>query len=175
MSVGSRYALDANIFIQAYRMYYTFDICPGFWDALIRQHRLSNLCSVDRVKAELVHASDPLAEWAKKTVPKGFFKGTADRQVVDTFGDMVKWVQTENQFTPEAKAQFASVADGWLIAFAKVNGLTVVTHEEYAPAAKRSVKIPNVCLEFKVDFCDTFKMLRGVREQFVLKTRRKER
>ena len=175
MSAGKRYVLDADVFIQARRMHYPFDICPGFWNALIRQHRLGNLCSIDQVKAELVDEDDQLAEWAKETVPRVFFKGTADQRVLATFGEMVNWVQTKDQFTPEAKAQFASAADGWLVAFAKVNGLTVVTHEEYAPEAKKIVKIPNVCIEFDVPYCTTFEMLRGVGEQFVLKTRRKKR
>jgi hypothetical protein len=82
-------------------------------------------------------------------------------------------VQGEDQFTPEAKAAFASEADGWLLAFAHVNGFTVATHEEYAPEAKKSVKIPNVCVEFDVEYCNTFEMIRAVNEQFVLKTRRR--
>lgn len=175
MSVIKRYVLDANVFIQAHKMYYAFDICPGFWSALIRQYRLGTVFSIDRVKAELVGKGDQLAEWVKKTVPKEFFRGTADQRVLDTFGELQNWVQAEDQFTQNAKAEFASVADGWLVAFAKVNALTVVTHEQYAPDVKIRVKIPNVCVKFDVPYHDTFEVLRGVREQFVLKTRRKKR
>ena len=28
------YLLDANVYIQAHRRYYDFDICPGYWDCL---------------------------------------------------------------------------------------------------------------------------------------------
>lgn len=173
MSVSKRYVLDANVFIQAHRLHYAFDICPGFWNALARQHRFGAVCSIDRVKAELVDEGDELSEWVKTTVPGDFFKGTADQRVIEAFGRMVNWVQGEDQFTPEAKAAFASDADGWLIAFARVNGLVVVTHEEYAPQAKKSVKIPNVCIEFDVKYCSTFDLLRAVKEQFVLKSRRR--
>jgi peptidoglycan/xylan/chitin deacetylase (PgdA/CDA1 family) len=76
------------------------------------------------------------------------------------------------QFTAEAKAEFASVADGWVIAYAKANDLVVVTHEEYAPDAKRKVPIPHVCLEFDVEYCNTYEMLKGLKERFVLKHRR---
>ncbi|MCH8252116.1 MAG: DUF4411 family protein, partial [Planctomycetes bacterium] len=110
-----------------------------------------------------------------ETGPGDFFKGCAEQQVIDTFAKMVNGVQNEAQFMQEAKAKFASAADGWLIAFAKVNGITVVTHEAYARDAKNNVKIPNVCIEFEVSYCTTFEMLRGVKEQFVLKTRRKKR
>ena len=173
MSASKGHVLDANVFIQAHRLYYAFDICPGFWNALIRQHRSGSICSIDRVKAELVHEDDDLSQWVKGKVPREFFKGTDDRRVIETFGEMANWVEHEDQFTREAKAQFASVADGWLVAFARVNGLTVVTREEYAPQVKKSVRIPNVCIEFSVKYCTTFEMLRGVKEQFVLKTRRR--
>ncbi len=66
------------------------------------------------------------------------------------------------------------MADGWLIAYAKENGLIVVTHEEYAPGAQNKVPIPNVCIEFGVEFTDTFDMLRELKEEFVLKTKRRK-
>ena len=30
----SRYLLDANVFIEAYKRYYAFDIAPAFWNNL---------------------------------------------------------------------------------------------------------------------------------------------
>lgn len=173
MSASDRFALDANVFIQAHKTYYAFDICPGFWAALIRQFRFGALCSIDRIESELVGEGDQLANWVKKTIPKEFFKGTADQEVIESFGEMMNWVQGTDQFTPEAKAAFASAADGWLVAFARVNDPAVVTHEQYAPQAKTDVKIPNICVEFDVEYCDTFEMIRRVKEQFVLKTRRR--
>lgn len=171
MSVGKRYVLDANVFIEAYKRYYAFDICPGFWLALVRKHEASRICSIDRIRAELVSAD--LKEWVTDKARDSFFKGTADKKVSDVFKDMVNWVQNEQQFTPEAKTEFSSVADGWLVAYAKANGLVVVTHEEYARDAKTKVKIPNVCIEFDVDYCSTFDMLRDLKEQFVLKKRQR--
>jgi hypothetical protein len=36
MTAGTeKYLLDSNVFIEAYRRYYSFDICPGFWDCLV--------------------------------------------------------------------------------------------------------------------------------------------
>ena len=65
------------------------------------------------------------------------------------------------------------MADGWVLAYAKVNNLIVVTHEEYAPDAKRKVPMPNVCLEFDIEYVDTFAMLRELGEKFVRSTKRK--
>jgi hypothetical protein len=126
MSGGNRYVLDANVFIEAHRAYYGFQICPGFWDALIREHVAKRVCSIDKVRDELATMHDPLSEWARKKSHDTFFKKTADKNVSDAFAQMVSWVQTEPQFTPEAKAEFSSVADGWVIAYAKANGLTVL-------------------------------------------------
>jgi hypothetical protein len=171
MSVGKRYVLDANVFIEARQKYYSFDICPGFWLALKRQHAEKRVCSIDKIKAELVAQSDDLKNWTKQDAPGTFFKGTADKSVSDAFRDMVNWVQNEQQFTAEAKAEFSSVADGWIVAYAKANGLVVVTHEEYAPDVRKKVPIPNVCLEFDVEYCNTFAMLRDLNVKFVLKKR----
>ena len=163
MSAGKRYLLDANVFIQAHRTYYAFDICPGFWRGLLREHEAKRVFSIDKVKAELVESGDRLAVWVKNSAPATFFKGTADKAVSDGYRAMVRWVQGEAQFVPEAKAHFAAVADGWVIAYAKANGLVVVTHEEYAPDAKSKVPMPNVCLELDVAYCNTFEMLRDLK------------
>jgi hypothetical protein len=172
MSDGKRYLLDANVFIEAHQKYYSLEICPGFWRTLVHHHAQKRVFSIDKVKAELAAGNDRLSRWAKETAPNTFFKGTADKQVIVAFQEMVNWVQSEQQFTAEAKAEFASVADGWVVAYAKANDLVVVTHELYAPDAKKNVPIPNVCIEFDVKYCNTFEMLRGLKVQFVLRKRR---
>ena len=59
---------------------------------------------------------------------------------------------------PEVQTEFASVADGWVMAYAKVNDRTVVTDEEYDSEAKKRVPMPNVCLEFDVLYTNTYRM-----------------
>jgi predicted nucleic acid-binding protein len=173
MNAGKRYVLDANVFIEAHQKYYAFDLCPGFWGALARQHMAKRVFSVDRVKDELATGQDQLSRWVNDTVPATFFKKTADRRVIHAFATLAKWVQAHLQFTAAAKTEFlSSAADGWVVAYAMANGLTVVTHEEYAPDAKRKVPIPNLCVEFQAVYCNTFEMLRDLKEQFVLRKRR---
>lgn len=174
MSGGKRFVLDANIFIEAHQSYYAFDICPGFWIALRRQHDAKKVFSIDQVRAELVAIDDRLKGWIDADVPETFFKGTVDAAVVKSFGELVNWVQNEPQFTAQAKAGFASVADGWVVAYARANGLVVVTHELYAPEAQNRVPIPNLCLEFEVEYCDTFDLLRELKEKFVVQKRRRK-
>jgi hypothetical protein len=82
--------LDANVFISAHQGWYPFDVCPGFWLALVRQHEAKRIVSIDRVKAELIGMDDDLKEGVQQTAPKTFFKGTADPNVVDAFTEMVQ-------------------------------------------------------------------------------------
>lgn len=152
MSGSKRFLLDANPFIEAKNRYYGFGLCPRFWKALIAQHNNDRVFSIDRVFDELIDEGDQLSDWAKDTAPATFFKKTQDHAVIDMFQKMLAWVSAQPQFTSAAKAEFASVADGWAMAYAKVNGFTIVTHEEFAPLAQKKVPMPNVCLEFDVEY-----------------------
>jgi hypothetical protein len=172
--VSNKYLLDANAFIEAKDRYYGFDICPGYWSSLLVQHDSKRLFSIDRIADELNEQDDVVKQWIENEVPDTFFKKTEDQAVIDKFQEMVKWVYSQPQFTDAAKTEFASVADGWVIAYAAVNGLIVVTHEQFAPEAKRKVPMPNVCVEFDVEYVDTFSMLRELGEKFIQSTRRRK-
>ena len=62
MPTDKRYLLDANVFIEAKRRYYAFDLCPGYWECLVWHHRAASIQSVDRVKVELERGADELQE-----------------------------------------------------------------------------------------------------------------
>ncbi len=162
------YLLDASVLIEAKRRYYAFDICPGFWNALELQHSKGTVASVDRVKDEIERGKDELSKWAVSTIPAEFFRDTGTSEVVNRYSQIAAWVQNQQQFFPEAKSKFISGADGWLVAYAKVNQLTVVTQEVHRPDARKDVPIPNVCIAFDVHHKDTFEMLRAIKTRFVL-------
>jgi hypothetical protein len=166
MSTAKPYVLDSNVFIEAKRRYYAFDLCPGFWDALVWHQARGDVGSIDRVKIELQRGDDDLTGWVETAMPVACFASTDDQAVVDWFAKIVAWVQAQSQFLPEAKAEFAQSADGWLIAYAKVTGRVLVTHEVLAKDARRNVPIPNVCEEFAVPYLDTFQMLKALQARF---------
>lgn len=170
--MSNRYLLDANAFIEAKNRYYGFDLCPGFWDSLISQHGNKRVFSIDRIADELCEQKDEIEQWVNDRAPQTFFKKTEDQAVIDKFQEMTNWVFGQTQFLDAAKAEFASVADGWVVAYAAVNGLVVVTFEQYEPQVKRRVPIPNVCVEFDVEYVDTFAMLRDLGEKFIRRTKR---
>jgi hypothetical protein len=165
--IGSkRFLLDANVFIEAKRRYYAFDICPGFWDCLPAYHKVGRVLSIDRVKQELVRGEDDLKKWVISVMPDSCFASTNESSVIDKYGEMQNWAQKQIQFTEAAKAEFANNADSWLVAYAKIKNFVLVTHEEYEPDIKKKIKLPNVCKAFGVDYDDTFKMLRDLNVRF---------
>lgn len=159
--MASPYLLDANVFIEAAQRYYAFDLVPSFWRALVDHATTGELLSIDRVKNEIVRLDDDLAAWAKNEFGK-WFASTADDNVVAAYREIIIWSQAQPQFTAAAKQEFASVADGWLVAYAKANGCIVVTHEQYSGEIKRRVLIPNVCRAFSVHTSDPYSMLRSL-------------
>lgn len=162
------YVIDANVLMQAHRLYYAFPICPGFWDFLLQQHQAARIISLDRVHAE-VSPGDVLHRWVQSTAPTTLFASTQDAVVGGNFAALAAWVQGNAQFTQAAKDKFARDADGWLVAYAQAHpNHVVVTMEERADGAKKNVPLPNVCLQFGVLYTDTFSMIKELGGQFVL-------
>jgi len=161
---GATYVLDANVFIEAARRYYAFDLAPPFWESLVQHAANGRIYSIDRVKQELERGKDELATWATSQFNDAF-ASTDNEDVIESYSEVMSWVQAQDQFLDAAKADFAAVADGWLVAYAKTKGNIVVTHELPATDARKKVPIPNVCDALGVSYVDTFTMLRelGVR------------
>ena len=166
MPTDKKYLLDANVFIEAKRRYYAFDLCPGFWECLVSHHQSASVQSIDRVEQELDLGGDDLKEWVASVMPPTCFASSDDPAVITEYSQMQTWVQSHAQFLPQAKAEFAAAADGWLIAYAKIKDLVVVTQEVLAPDSRKRVPIPNVCEAFSVPYVDTFEMLRDLGTQF---------
>ena len=161
-----RFLLDSNVLMEANKRYYAFAICPGFWDSLIALCSQGDLMSIDRVLAEIREQTDELRHWANNDAPAALFVTSAEDAVADAYREVIGWVYAHPRFTPMAKADFARKADGWLVAYGLIHGLTVVTDEVPDPNIKRRVPIPNVCEKFEVDCTNTFRMLRALQVKF---------
>lgn len=166
MPAGEKYLLDANVFIEACKHYYHFDICPGFWDALQRGFKDRVLCSIEHVQKELANNAK-LGPWLSNDALDGLFKKTADVAVTGCFRSMQNWVR-DQPYKDTAKHDFAAGADGWLAAYAKTNGYTVVTHEKHRENRTGRVPIPNLCHAFEVKCVNTFDMLAQMKVRFGL-------
>ncbi len=45
MNPDSLYIIDSDVLISAKNSYYSFEICPGFWDSLIKHHQSGEVFS----------------------------------------------------------------------------------------------------------------------------------
>lgn len=164
--MASPFLLDTNVFIQAKNTYYSFEICPGFWSSVLGRFKSGDLFSIERVRDELVHLKDELSEWVTNEVPDDFFREITEESVQQQYREIILWVNRNPQFQDTAKADFASGADGWLLAYAAVNSVAIVTQEQYKKDIRNRVPIPNVCMEFGIEYTDTFLMLKDLGIQF---------
>lgn len=163
-----RYLLDTNVFIDAHKRYYAFNLCPGFWNSLVWLSNQGRVLSLDKVQKEIFDGSeDALTTWAKSEMAHGFVP-SEDADVVAWYAKLQAWAQSQPQYTPAARAEFAREPDAWIVAYAKSKKLTLVTHEAFKPDAKARIPIPNACRAagFAVECTDPFKMLSALGVQF---------
>lgn len=168
MKYASGYLIDSDVLITAKNRYYAFSICPGFWKSILYGHSQGMLHSIDRVRQELLlgRADDNLVRWVRAEVPDDFFLASDGGEVVDAFTKIMLWVTRHTQFQDEAKAKFATGADGWLVAHAVTTEKIVVTNEQPRPEARSAIKLPDVCDAFSVKYEDTFSMLHNLGVQY---------
>ena len=165
---GAIHLIDADVFISAKNSYYAFDICPGFWKSMLKQHGAGDVRSIDRIRSELLAGSktEDLVVWVKNQLPADFFLDTDGRDVTSAYEEVMLWVQRNPQYFDRAKAKFATEADGWLVAFAMARDGLVVTNEQPRPESRNRILLPDVCDRFNVLYTDTFSMLRHLNVRF---------
>jgi hypothetical protein len=162
MNRAPTYILDSDVFIAAKNTYYAFAICPGFWDSLIYHCEVGDIRSIDRVRSELLagRKTEDLVEWVKGQLPSTFFLDTDEETVTTAYGNIMLWAQRNPQYLDQAKAKLATEADGWLVAYAMIHGVTVITNEQPQPQSRNRILLPDVCTQFNVTYKDTFLMLK---------------
>jgi hypothetical protein len=170
MTKSPVFLLDSDVFIAAKNAYYAFDICPGFWQALLHKHHQARVFSISRVRGELLtgRKTEDLVKWVTNEVPEGLFLEVDEEDVTTAYTEIMLWAQRHTRYFDRAKAKFATGADGWLVAYARVHDAVVITNEQPAPESKTEIKLPDVCSQFKVQYKGTFVMLRELAVQFDL-------
>jgi len=165
------YCLDANIFIESHRRYYSFDIAPPFWSALAYWGDQQIACATNSVFEDLAKNDDELTEWAKSDGLPLFVD--PDETTFNCFREIADLV--EATYEPQQAEIFLDCSDPLVIAFAKANNLVVVTMETLrqevpnrvnGKVGGKKIQIPNVCQRVGVKFIDTFQMLRELKFSF---------
>ena len=119
------YLVDSDVFITAKNLYYSFEICPGFWKCMLHHHQRGRVFSIDRVRGELLAGSrtEDLVRWVRSDVPEAFFLEADTEAVRSVYAEIMLWVQRHASYFDAARAKFATGADGWL--WSPMHGSTV--------------------------------------------------
>lgn len=151
--------LDANAFMEANRLYYAFDIAPGFWTWLEDPALAGQVASIEAVKDEITAGTGDLVDWARARPASFWLTDSAD--VVAAMTEIAAWATSpDRQYRQEAIDEFLDSADYKLIAHAMAIGATLVTREQPAPEAKKKIKVPDTCNAFDVAWTDPFSLYR---------------
>lgn len=143
------YLLDANAFIEAARLYYGFDMAPGFWSWLQGPSLSGRVGSVQAVRDEIIAGEGELVDWAH-TLPSGFWLAVSEKSIAN-MRRLARWASdSERTYGQAAVSEFLGSADMRLIALAITESGVVATREVPAPRSTKKIKIPDVCTAFDV-------------------------
>ncbi len=150
------YLLDSNILIEAKNLYYSFDICPGYWEWVKYAHENGTLLTIEPVQDEILAKEDELSEWLK-LCPADYFP-TIDDDCAKAMTEVSEWVIAQG-FRESAVHAFLSKADYFLVAYAKTHGHVIITKEVHS-SGKTKVKIPTVCQALGVRCTNVYDLMR---------------
>ena len=160
------FLIDTNILITAYKKYYPFDFCAGFWDFVLEQCDRENIGFIKSVIDEIKDGSDALSEWIGDNIQR---LNVIDNTISEIqiryarIADALEYKKISKNYSNTEIKRFLDKADPWLIATALHYGYKVVTNENIVEESSSKVKIPNVCRYFGVDYkIEPFLMLRSL-------------
>ncbi len=159
---NNRYCLDSNVLIQAWRTYYSQDLCPDYWKILNQLGRERILFIPQEVLDEINKTEDDLTEWLN----------SSEIPVANTTEDVTLCVREIFERDPSHKRLVDSIkqrsmADPWIIAHAMNAQATVVTQEQMNTSKRpERIKIPNVCKNMGVHCIDDFQLVRELNIRF---------
>ena len=88
------------------------------------------------------------------------------RDVQRIYGGIADYTVEKYSQRQAKAAEFLSGGDGWIIAHAKHDGGTVVSHESRVDKSSMTPKIPNVCTQFGVSCIGLTEMLTKLNFRF---------
>ncbi len=161
------YLVDANFFIQAHRVIYPLDVALSFWNKVKELAHKGNIISIDKVKNEIYQNEDDLRDWCVTNLPDDFFYDSS--ATLTEYRAIVNWANSmSHHYKSSALEEFLDEAesDAWLIAFSLNQGIPLITYEKSEPNSRKKVKIPDVCIQFGVNYYSTIEMFRLLGESF---------
>lgn len=159
------YLLDANVLITAHHLYYPVDAVPEFWDWLAHQGEAGNIKMPIETFEEVKDGSNN----ADKDLLYGWVQDDSNRAAILFDGDVQPQLvqQVTGHYAPDlTDDELEAIGrDPFLIAHALAAPADrcVVTTEVSKPRLQRqNRRVPDVCAEAGIQWCDTFAMLRAL-------------
>ena len=149
--------LDANVLIDANRLYYPMDRVPEFWLWLVAMGEQGSIKIPAEVYDKVAEADDDLSRWLKDHKDTLILDEMVDRSM------LVRVVEEGYASDLDDVEQEKLNEDPFLIAYALADPQhrRVVTTERSRPSAMRANrKVPDVCNHFNVTCYDTFTLIR---------------
>ena len=150
-----QYLLDTNIYINFYDRAYRFEYFPSFWDAF--EKVLNQYVVLPKIVVEETNKSDEFKKWLEDNF-KGEYLNHKD--YAEEWGQIIQHIAQHPCYSDKAlidprSCTHEKIADGWLIAIAKKDGLTLVTDERANPTLNAqnpsgAAKIPDIAKDFGI-------------------------
>lgn len=144
-----RYSLDSNALIQAWMMWYTDALHPGFWEGLVELGRAGRLLVSEEVFSDLsangTRTEDPIFQWCRQI--RNSILAPSDKIVQK---EVSRLVNAYSGFGGTNIPGEKNYSDPFVVAVASVSNAIVVTHEGHNSKGLRGMpiqhhKIPDVC------------------------------
>ena len=146
------YCIDTSCLIAAWEERYPIDHFPKFWALLEAAITARKICAPIAVHDETEKKSKELCDWLGDR--KGLF--------VDLNEDIQRKVKAilakHPRLVMEKKQRFA--ADPFIIAVAKLRGLTLVTEERPTGSLNRP-NIPDICADYGLSYINLLQLIRA--------------
>lgn len=155
----TRYILDTNIYINFYERYYLFDYFPSFWA------KFKPVLNQQVVLPKIVVDETYQSEWFKNWLEQNFTGAYCNHKNYDSdWATILQHIAQHHCYSEKALTDKGSwthekIADGWIVAIAKKEGLTIVSSEIRNPnlnanQPSKSVKIPDIADDFYIPCID---------------------
>jgi hypothetical protein len=129
------YSLDTSGLLDGWVRYYSPDVFPSLWKQMEAAAADGTIVAVQDVLLELERQDDDVFAWAKRHVTFVQLEDAIQASATEILARFPQLVNTRRS---------RSVADPFVIALARVQGLTVVTAER-ASGSPQKPRIPDVC------------------------------
>lgn len=142
----NRYCFDSSAFINSWRRYYSPSVFPTLWDKFAELIIEDRIIMPKEAEKEIMNGRDELALWFKEH-NQCVKKYTAEQlQIVQEIVNKYPKVSQYKKVRPYH-------ADPFILALAKIENATVVTYEGN-DGNHEDPKIPQLCVEYKIQCCD---------------------